>query len=835
MDAVQMDFSGGISAMVDPSKTGQNQYRLGFNVRIRRNVIEGAFRPVKYSSPAATHQALFVNDDDLILMAGGSAYVFDDDLDQFTPIGSFTAMSTTADRIYHCNVPQPTNYLMRDSNGDVVYNSNVSTTPEATVLQDGVNQARLLFSDLSSAIARTFNQWSYTRPEYVPIGLQMAYSGNVLYIIGTDHKKIFQSVTGRPLDFMRNINSATGAAGGDASTTCTAVSGTPLTAIIPGQTGGFIATSFYKTYAGILNPDFPTIFGEVYVQPMELFPVGAVSQYAFTFAGSESVFVSSAGIMSFNQTQQLRWQSNNSPFGAPINDYIVRPITNGATATVDDYTFIAVETIFGSGILVYDTRLSCFVSIDLVGTVKEFAVLNKDGVNRLFYITSADEVYEMPLYSGEKAAFGVYFGEFTAGTPKTQLHPQSLKLGLTDVKASGDVSVRLIVDKQTVQTISAAVTATVPAENMLETTPRAFPLEGERQNQVVSIAFDDEARGYAVGFFVSCSADCRLASVSSGLASLDYDNADQSPATITTTDDRFTFIGNIKPEFEDTGVSSDEIALSTGEQYVLFADVGYGQQTLKNGDRILRVNDSEAKVFRAAANLTFPSDEVIVLQYQSFAASLAQINKAVTRGIFLLPTLGDTSNVAPIWAMATGVSTDIPVYLAVAPNTAQVPTALGLAGLPVYKRVETDYINFYILQLTGSITDETLSTGPLATWLRNVIENETDSGKFRVLVLGVPPYSNVSGEEDTDLRWDFARIGIDLVISTSTCYERFFYDSITYINCGTGTTDNLGTSTAGISAAGRFELAARQSVLFGEFIDVDGVIRDRVSILPRRG
>jgi hypothetical protein len=238
-------------------------------------------------------------------------------------------------------------------------------------------------------------------------------------------------------------------------------------------------------------------------------------------------------------------------------------------------------------------------------------------------------------------------------------------------------------------------------------------------------------------------------------------------------------------------------------------------------------------LFVAAAGYVFPSSaDSRILQYTSLAASLRQVDKQTTRGIFLLPNLGGVANASPVYTQAAALSSNIPVYLVVRPDTLQVPAALGMCGLPAFHRIETDYVNFYVIQLTGTVTDETLESGPAAIWLRAVIENETDS-KFRVVVFGTPPYSNCTGDitEDADLRWNFSRLGIHMVIATSGCYERFNYDNVTYINVGTGNSTDLESVSGGIAAAGRFELAARESVLDGAFISTAGTVLDRVSHL----
>ena len=84
------------------------------------------------------------------------------------------------------------------------------------MVQDGINQPWLiqlneLINILTARKLNTYNQWSNVSSgansrEYVPIGKQMMYLNSILFIVAPNGRSIYRSVSGRPLDFMVNID-----------------------------------------------------------------------------------------------------------------------------------------------------------------------------------------------------------------------------------------------------------------------------------------------------------------------------------------------------------------------------------------------------------------------------------------------------------------------------------------------------------------------------------------------------------------------------------------------------------------------------------------------------
>src|SRR6267142_72310 len=92
----------------------------------------------------------------------------------------------------------------------------VSGTPQCIVVQDGINQPQLITYDtenqlFTSRVSKNYNDWQNTSTnandrEYVPIGRQMMMFNQTLCMKSIDGKSMFRSVTGRPLDFMVNVD-----------------------------------------------------------------------------------------------------------------------------------------------------------------------------------------------------------------------------------------------------------------------------------------------------------------------------------------------------------------------------------------------------------------------------------------------------------------------------------------------------------------------------------------------------------------------------------------------------------------------------------------------------
>jgi len=833
MRITQTSFIAGMHSGYTPLKVPDSGYRLGFNCRVRNNVIEGAYKPVRISAPAGKLQALFPLDDKLILICSGAPYNVKLDTNDFTAL-SDPLLDPTVELVYHQTVPAPSSFFQKDSEGNLVFNEKISSQPECVVLQDGKSRPPIITPQLGVRLTNSYEQWSYDNPEYVPIGLQIAYNGNALYIAAVNGRSVFRSVSGRPLDFVQAI--ADGQKQGDATSTAFAVATSVLTALWPSQEGGILGATYYKMYAAIPDFSVQTAFEEPYMSPTELFPAGCVSQYALVTANGGTLFVSPQGIMQFNQTMQAKRESNNTPFGAAIADFLIKPITYAACETADDYVFIAVSTVFGDGIVVYDLRLNTYVSIDLVGRVKEFAILRSSGVDRLFFITYGNELYEMPLYSGERATPTVYFGYANQQDPTTTLRPDSLALLYADVKSSGHVVVRVFqndgLSEEDIQTLERVAPAGL--EDLVPQLPDTF--RAKQLTPVVS-SFTEKPYSYGVSISVTCSADAKLAAVMFEAAPNTLDRpVVKTGQTEHLEVQTFRAVGFVKPD----GVQTRPISADVGRLYYLYG-MEEPSYVLNAGTRI-ETHLNTAKRFIAGSASLNTSPFATVYDFRTFETLLGSEK---TDGLFLLGDLGDEP-FAPVFAAAKRNREHI--YAILGPNDQDTKEEnadyISQSKRPVRFVVSTDYVDFYCLSiplrtvdmgrdasgnLTGVTPEEMLETGSFCRWLQRQIETR-DSGKFIVLMLGFPPYSNVATFTPgfAALRWAFHKYGVHAVVSNGRAYERFTRDNVLYINAGTGSRNALlePTGDNGLSVPGMLEIVASPNVLTFNFLDNERISRD---------
>jgi len=846
MKFTQRSFVGGMSAAYNRTKTPENGYPVGFNCRVRENVVEGAFRPVPKKVPPGTLQAIFALDDKLILVAGGAVYTVNPDANTTTRIGS-GLLSAAADIVYHENVPAPTSFFMRDSNGDLIYNSAISTQPDCAVLQDGTTQPVLITPSLGTRALGTYATWSFSNPEYVPIGKQMCFSGNALYIVSPTGRAIYRSVSGRCLDFVVAIDSSDGSKQGDASTTSIAVAAATLTAIVPAQAGGFIATTFYSTYAGIIDAAVDDNFGEPYIQPAALFPVGAVGPYAFTQILGETAFVSPAGIQSFNQTSQFLRESNNTALGAPISPYLVRPIQQVACATADDYVFFGLETVFGDGIVVYDTRLNVFVSIDLVGRVKEFAVLRTGGIDRLFYITTANELFEMPLYTGERQAFSIVLGHFSSQLPNTQLRMSLIRASMTDVRRSGDITTRIFGDCRLAEVQTMSLVASRPEDTLLAQPPIVGVVGASATTTVVTLDFIENPGVYAVGIEFTCSADAKLTTIDFEFEELSVTRPVVAPETSDEVQPQhFTFVGNA---IQDNAYSGPIVSGQQGKILILHNSLA--PAWVANGGQKITTPENVARLFIAASNELQLSTDAVVYDYSTLM-DLMNANKLVNRR-FLLGDLGNSYPFPPVFKAVHSAGpyerTVIEAVLGPYDQTTLARNADFISNSlrPTRWIVETDFVNFYCLSiplsaddmardsdgnLIGPTPEEMTETGSFADFVSTNIQNKP--GKFNVIIIGFPPYSACPTFTPgfAALRWNFRKMGIHAVIANGRSYERFYSNSVLYINVGTGSKAAfLEETLGGLMTPGYLSATAFPNLLTFSFLDQDGNERDRTVVI----
>jgi hypothetical protein len=527
------DFAGGMRRNVPPSKLDENEYALLVNGRSRYGTIKGIKLPKNLGLteiPAGKFQGLYGIDSILVVFKDGKLWA----RDYAQPVNAFNQdpnfqMLSTATRIYSEAVPASWLNIQRkassatDDKAPVLFNDPVAGTPQALVCQDGESRPRLVFSVGSSRPAHTEDEWKNdelaeedTR-EYVPRGLQMLYHDSILYIVSPDGKRLFRSVTGRPLDYIVAIDQDGNklpkltSGGEEAERLHYAIDGNPITALraipAPQPTDSTLGPPFF---VGTLKsswavfPDFSEmLFNEPTFTKIPLFPTGPLNQESVNEVLGDTSFIAQHGPSSFQSVQTLANEGINGPFYDSIYklfEGVVQDIT--ASFTFDNYGLYAVNTVYGYGVLVYDTQRSKFVALDLypevVGGIFQFAEIKVAGRRRLFFVTPS-QLFE--AFAGtETATVQLYCREFENPNIEVQLIPRRYRITLRDIEESGTISLTPFVDglRGTVQ--SQAVTA-----NIIASSPLQVPFgPGDKKTTVVkTFGFELANKGRFVGCLIT--------------------------------------------------------------------------------------------------------------------------------------------------------------------------------------------------------------------------------------------------------------------------------------------------------------------------------------------
>lgn len=538
----QQSFLGGLNRQFDPSKIAEDEYPLLFNGRIREDVVEPIQLPLDLSSsiPSGKKQGIYAVGTYLVAFVAGKAYyrnVADSEISQFTEVSGGLLMSSTEEYIFGEVVPASTINFFRKLKNDADYQEGVNfsditaSSPNAFLVQDGINQPWVIFQDGTSRVTKNWVEWSPSDREYVPIGkFPVYYPGNsITYCAGKDGEgklnQILHSVSGRPLDFMIPIDTQGGrlrqSNQGDAASVSYRVDFNDLTCIkkINSTDNAFFVSTLNNSYLVIPDLD-KQIFGEPTFRREFLFNTGPRNNFSLVEVRGDTLLIDQKGIISFNATQQLKFRGNNSPFSAKINslfevranEYVTQSIT--CCEKLNNYVYFALNSIYGPCVLVYDENGQKFISIDQwdLGEgvfVKQFAVVNTALENRLFFITSDDRIYEA-FASEETATCQVYLGDWSPGSPNGELKCVGVTATFSEVETEGVVSVELFVDK---------VSCDVVEQNLeINYTPQVPPITRPfgtgviQQTEVpLSFGFDDTSRsGKHVGAFISWNSKARL-------------------------------------------------------------------------------------------------------------------------------------------------------------------------------------------------------------------------------------------------------------------------------------------------------------------------------------
>lgn len=431
---VQESFQGGMNLLSDDTKLERDQYRLGLNLRNRFGKLKGVPNGIEdTAAPPGLKQEIRTFGNYIILFVAGYAYYRYYSATGWKRIVGFQ-MSKTAPRFWTEVVPvQAENYLRKLASGSTNAKASVSFDVVAgasggnasgLVVQDNVNQPQFIYIDPTSGFPtsrplQTYDQWNWTndgggtisndRREYVPIGNSMAWVDGILYVTSPDFARIYRSVSGRPLDFVVNIDE-NGTKGGNAETTAYSVGVGGISCLRPLQDGSLFVAAGNANFSVSKNmsPGAVTIFGEYTFIRKFLFNATCISDKCIMDSLGDTKFIDITGVRSFNAILQTQNEGRNSVFSMMIQSVIegfTQENLSAACILYDNYEFYGLNTFLGPAIAVFDTLTGGWVSFDVQQTggslVKMFSKIELT-IQRLYAITTDDKLYT--LYSGTEYA-----------------------------------------------------------------------------------------------------------------------------------------------------------------------------------------------------------------------------------------------------------------------------------------------------------------------------------------------------------------------------------------------------------------------------------------------
>jgi len=529
LEFIQNKFSGGMNRLEDSTQVGENEYPLLINGRNRLGTIKPIAKPLEdmtgLPSVITKLQGLYTAANYGLVFADGKAYY----KDYSVPASIWNEvvglqMDAGVDVIYIALVESSTiNYVRKldvadEINGVVNISGVASTTPRAVVVQDGITQPWIILPDATARQTKSFGEWSQDDREYVPIGTLMVYDEEdaILYVYDNLKKLLYRSVSGRPLDFVVNIDT-TGNKGGDAATTAHAVSFDSVTGLqkLNVQEGGFFVSTPKVSYRVV--PDFTfTVFGEPVFTNRPMFTTGVLNQFSTIEALGDTVFIDYNGIVSFNAVELYRNEGRNSPFSQKIAAILedVQQDNLVCAGKFDNYVMFSVKTIYGPAVIVYDELRNVIVALDMYADVErivQFAEIKTPSLRKLLFRTSDNKVYEAFADTEEVEQLQIYIGDWSSTNPKVSIRPNFYKLVFQDATSSGTITAQCYVDGKAGKTLQQDIVAVKSPS----TIPVTLPFGDKTSDSVQQVTFDfsTENQGWKVGLFISWSSDVKLSSV----------------------------------------------------------------------------------------------------------------------------------------------------------------------------------------------------------------------------------------------------------------------------------------------------------------------------------
>ena len=412
---------------VDDTRLGEDEYKFAKNIRNRFGTLEG----IKNVNDISSDIGAFTSNPPIqkVYSIGEFVFLFFDGGCKYrkplNPDSTWAVLWSggTMDRsaeIFVQAVPASTqNFLRKETSVagaslELDTENPVQRTVASIIVQDGISQPRVI--ELTGGYAtdreaKTYAEWvdgTYTSREYIPIGRQMAFFNNKLFVISPDGTEIYHSVSGRPMDFIVAITNAghkikddagvtaVESIGGAAATSYT-VGYNEVTALSVLNNEALFISTKGGSYSVTLDYSF-TLFAEPMFKKQFLFTANSINQHSFVDLLGDFAFIDPEGLRSFNAVMQSKNEGRNSIFSlkvARLFKGVVQDIKKCSAIIFDDYALFACNTIFGHGILVFDTLTKQFVSFDQltddsnanIGPIMDFAKVETNNKRELFAIT----------------------------------------------------------------------------------------------------------------------------------------------------------------------------------------------------------------------------------------------------------------------------------------------------------------------------------------------------------------------------------------------------------------------------------------------------------------
>lgn len=540
---IQNSFQQGMNQQVDPTKIAKDEFPLAINTRIRYDILQSIKNPKLVTGlSAGKFQGLYTAGSYVLLFIAGLAYYknFEFPSSAFAQIVGFL-MDPMVDTIWAESVPESTMNFSRSLvgapiNGGVNLTSSITGSARCVVCQDGINPPMIINFVGNARAADGFNEWTMATREYVPIGKQMLYLNGILYLLSPDGRKLYRSIDGRPLDFMVNITAAGNKPPGNeadagANTTAIPIGFENPTGLFPLNTddGGFMVSS--QRFSNKIIPDFtlPSPFDQPVYDIHPLFPTGALNQFSYIDLLGDSAFIDFTGIRSFNAVQQAKFSGKNLPFSAKVSSLFKNIIqTNPCAGKFDNYALFAVQTVYGSGILIYDEIAQVYVGLDIyagVAQIKQFAEIITPSYRQLLFITTDNKLYEA-FNDVTTATRQIYLGEWTTGDPNVQQQPYQVRVVIVNATEAGTITLQPFCEGKPGTALPKPFIATAPPE----TVPRVVPFGAVTLKNVQNITWDinqASTPGMKLGLLITIEGDCDISHVAI-LSESDTQTTDQS-------------------------------------------------------------------------------------------------------------------------------------------------------------------------------------------------------------------------------------------------------------------------------------------------------------------